>query len=284
MRHTAARITETGVQLSGFLHQGFFRRSVGIEFRRKATFQLLQNQLRVLDGGVFVRFDLFIGRVGFDHGTDGHFQGVFGNDQRDGTVRHHFGFGHGFDQRRCADRNQFQLHVMIGVGHVIQFFAQTELLGFFFQFGGLGVNGGFADTAAIRRADVIFSDFGGFGLGFARHRHDGAHQIRVQNVLVPRGNFFGVRIQRQHGQPFHKSLLLPLYPDFRFLSIFFLQSPLAKIPSPNRKGDFETCRKSNVDGDFVSAFDRIRDFLIGGRFFIGFDIGGQSFVQNVDAF
>ena len=194
MNHAAARIAETGVQLSGFLHQGLFRRSVRIDFRRNTTFQLFQNQLRVFDRGILVRFDLFIGRVGFDHGTDSRFDGVFGNDKRDGTVRHHFGFCHGFDQRRSPDRDPFQLHIMVGIGRVIQFFTQTELFGFFFQFGVFGVNGGFANTASVSRANVFFGDFGGFGFGLAGHRRDSPRQIRVQNVFIPCGNFFGVRI------------------------------------------------------------------------------------------
>ena len=192
VNHAAARVAETSVQFSGFLHQRFFRCSVRVEFSQNATFQLFQNQLCVFDGGVFICFNLFIGRIGFNHGTDSHFKSVFRNDQSDGAVRHHFGFGHIFDQRRRADRDQFQLHIMIGVGRVIQFFTQTELLGFFFQFGGLGVNGGFADIASICRTDVIFSDFSGLGFGFAGHQHNGPHQIRVQSMFVQRGNFFGI--------------------------------------------------------------------------------------------
>ena len=52
---------------------------------------------------------------------------------------------------------------MVGIGRVIQFFTQTELFGFFFQFGVFGVNGGFANTASVSRATVFFGDFGGFG-------------------------------------------------------------------------------------------------------------------------
>ena len=146
----------------------------------------------MFDRGVFVGFYLFIGRIGFDHRTDGVADGVFRNDQGDGTRRHRFGFRHRFNQGRRADRDHFQFQTMIGVGRVIQFFAQAVLLGFFFQFGRLGVNGGFADTAAIRFANVFFGYFGGFGFAFTVHQHDGAHQIRVQNVFVPYGIFFGV--------------------------------------------------------------------------------------------